>query len=81
MSVSGNVRIVNADTARPVERLLKILSVSLAALLGVIILFSYENPSISGYSVLQGVYGSASPFIILFLLLIIIYLYFRIHRD
>ena len=81
MGVSGNVKIINAGHKNPIERLLKILSVSLAVLLGVIILFSYQNPSISGYSVFEGVYGSASPFVILFLLVVIIYLYFKLHKE
>lgn len=61
--------------------LLTVLTVSLGILVGVIVVFTHDNPSITGYSVFSGTYGGASPFIIVFLLLVIIAMYVKLHRE
>ena len=62
-------------------RLTDYLTVALAILTGFIILVSYNNPGITGYSVFSSTYGSASPFIIVLLLAVIIFLYVRLNRQ
>lgn len=61
-----------------ISRLTKYLTVSLAILAGFIILVVNDNPSITGYSVFNGVYGTFSPFIIVLLLVIVIFAYLKI---
>ena len=60
------------------SRLTKYLTVSLALLTGVIVLLVHDNPSITGYSVFSGVYGTFSPFIIVLLLVIVIFVYLKV---
>ncbi len=59
-------------------RLTKYLTVSLAILTGLIVILVHDNPSITGYSVFSGVYGSYSPFIIVTLLVIVIFAYVKL---
>lgn len=75
------VKIVSGEKRDHLKTLLTFLTVSLGVLVGVIVLFSHDNPSITGYSVFSNLYGSASPFVIVFLLMMIIAMYVRLHRE
>lgn len=77
----SEVKIVSGAKRDHLKTLLTFLTVSLGILVGVIILFSHDNPSITGYSVFSNLYGSASPFVIVFLLMMIIAMYVRLHRE
>ena len=59
------------------------LTVALAVVTLAIIVISHDNPEVrvTGYSVFSDTYGGASPFIILGLLVVIIFLYLRIRRE
>ena len=61
------------------HRMTRWLAVALGLMTAVIIFLSHDNPSITGGAVFQNVYGSASPFVILFVLIVVIYLYHKLH--
>ncbi len=63
------------------SRLTTYLTVALGLLTGFIVLVSYGNPSLTGYSVFSNTYGGASPFIIVGLLGVIIFLYLRVTKE
>ena len=77
----SRVKIVSGEKRDHLKTLLTFLTVSLGILVGVIVIFSHDNPSITGYSVFSNLYGSASPYVIIFLLLMIIAMYVRLHQD
>jgi len=58
--------------------LTKFLSIALGLMTAVIIFISYENPGITGGAVFNNVYGAASPFVILVVLAVVIYLYTKL---
>lgn len=60
------------------HRLTRWLAVVLGLMTAVIIFLSHVNPSITGGAVFSNVYGGASPFVILFVLVVVIYLYHKI---
>lgn len=76
----SRVKIVNGKRKNLLERLTGYLTVALAVLTGFILIVSYQNPSITGYSVFTDTYGAASPLIIIGLLVAVIFLYTRIHK-
>ena len=61
----------------------KWLTVALAVLTGAIVVISHDNPAVkmTGFSVFSNTYGGTSPYIILALLVVIIFLYVRITRE
>lgn len=61
------------------HRMTRWLAVALGLMTAVIIFMSHDNPSITGGAVFQNVYGGASPFVILFVLIVVIYLYHKLH--
>lgn len=75
------VKVVKGKRKDLMSRLTDYLTIALAILTGFIILISYNNPSITGYSVFSTTYGAASPFIIILLLAVIIFLYVRLNRS
>ena len=60
------------------HRLTRWLAVVLGLMTAIIIFLSHDNPSITGGAVFSNVYGGASPFVILFVLVVVIYLYRRL---
>ena len=60
------------------HRFTRWLAVALGLMTAVIIFLSHDNPSITGGAVFSNVYGGASPFVILFVLVVVIYLYRRL---
>ncbi|MEK6839385.1 MAG: hypothetical protein AABX72_00440 [Nanoarchaeota archaeon] len=60
------------------HRMTRWLAVALGLMTAVIVFLSHDNPSITGGAVFQNVYGSASPFVILFVLIVVIYLYHKL---
>ena len=77
----SRVKIVNRKRKDLMGKLTDYLTVALAILTGFIILISYNNPSVTGYSVFSNTYGAASPFIIILLLAVIIFLYVRLNKQ
>lgn len=77
----SEVKIVNGEKRDHLKVLMKFLTISLGLLMGIIIIFAHDNPTITGYSVFSGTYGTASPFIIIFLLVVIIGIYIKLHRE
>ena len=77
----GTIKIVQTEKKDTLKSLTKILTVSLAVLTGIIILFEHDNQGITGYAVFNGVYGAASPFILVVVLLVIIGLYIKLHHS
>ncbi len=75
------VKIVNGEKRDVLRTLTKILTVVLAALTGVVVLVSHDNPGITGYAVFSNFYGGASPYILVALVIVIIYLYVRMHKK
>lgn len=75
---------VNIETREKPDlftRLTTYLTIALGLLTAFIILVSYGNPGLTGYSVFSNTYGSASPFIIVGLLAVIIFLYLRVTKE
>jgi len=77
----SEVKIVNGGKRDVLKSLTKFLTIALGVLTAVVIVISYDNPGITGYTVFSGVYGAASPFILIFLLVIIIYMYVKLHKE
>ncbi|MEK6861368.1 MAG: hypothetical protein AABY07_05335 [Nanoarchaeota archaeon] len=77
----SEVKIVNGEKKDVLKSLTKFLTIALGILTGVVIIISYDNPGITGYTVFSGVYGVASPFVLIFLLLVIIYMYVKLHKE
>ncbi|GEM_PF-2376366 len=76
-----NVKIETREKVDLFSRLTTYLTVALGLLTGFIILVSYGNPSLTGYSVFSNTYGASSPFIIVGLLAVIIFLYLRVTKE
>ena len=79
--VMSRVRIERGKRKDLMSRLTDYLTISLAILAGFIILVSHNNPSITGYSVFSTAYGTASPYVLILLLAVIIFLYVRVNRE
>ena len=75
--IMSAVKIEAKQTDR-MHSLTKFLAIALGLMTLVIVFISHDNPGITGGAVFQGVYGGASPFIVLALLLVVIYLYTRL---
>ena len=75
-----NVKIVTREKPDLFTRLTTYLTVALGLLTGFILLVSFGNPDLTGYSVFSSTYGAASPFIIIALLAVIIFLYLRVTK-
>ena len=75
------IKIETKEKADLFTRLTTYLTVALGLLTGFIVLVSYGNPSLTGYSVFSNTYGTASPFIIVGLLGVIIFLYMRVTKE
>lgn len=64
------------------HRMMNVLTVALAVLLGFIVLLTYNTPGgITGGVVFQRVYGSASSLVIALILGVLIYVYMRVRRS
>ncbi|MBS3144426.1 hypothetical protein J4208_02470 [Candidatus Woesearchaeota archaeon] len=75
------VKIETREKTDLFTRLTTYLTIALGMLTGFILFVSYDNPSLTGYSVFSTTYGSASPFIIIALLAVIVFLYLRVTRK
>ncbi len=62
-----------------VHKMTRWLAIVLGLMTAIIIFISHDNPSITGGAVFSNVYGGASPFVILFVLVVVIYLYKKLH--
>lgn len=60
------------------HRFTRWLALALGLMTAVIIFLSHDNPGITGGAVFEQVYGGASPFVILFVLVVVIYLYHKL---
>jgi len=74
------VKIINREKPDLFARLTTYLTIALGLLTGFILLVSHGNPGLTGYSVFSSTYGSASPFIIIALLVVIVFLYLRVTK-
>lgn len=74
----GRVRIQKRKNGNLTQTLTRFLAVALGLMTIAIIFISHDNPTITGGAVFSQVYGGASPFVILFILLAVIYLYMRL---
>jgi uncharacterized membrane protein YphA (DoxX/SURF4 family) len=74
----ARMRIEKRRDGQLTHTLTRVLSVALGLMTLAIIFISHDNPSITGGAVFDNVYGSASPFVILFVLMVVIYLYMRL---
>ena len=77
----SQIKILNGEKRDVLKTLTRVLTVVLVALTAVVILISHDNPGITGYAVFSGFYGAASPFVLVAVLVVIIYLYYRLHRE
>ena len=75
------VKVINGEKKDLHHKLTTYLALSLGLLVALIVLVSHDNPQLTGYSVFSGVYGQASPFVILVLLFTVIFLYHRLHKE
>lgn len=75
------VKIVSGEKTSTISKLTRFLTLVLALFTGLIILVAHDNPSLTGYAVFNGVYGAASPYLIVFLVLIIVVLYVQLHKK
>lgn len=69
---------INTSHETTTHKLTRWLAVVLGLMTFVIIFLSHDNPSITGGAVFNRVYGGASPFIILFVLVVVVYLYMKL---
>tara|TARA_Y100000310_G_C20586330_1_gene765587 strand:- start:37 stop:357 length:321 start_codon:yes stop_codon:yes gene_type:complete len=76
-----NVRVGLNDADHMTSKMMGALAVSLAFLTSLIIFISSEGPQITGNSVVESVYGSAAPTMLLSVLGLVIFLYVRIIND
>ena len=75
--MAGAVKIeTNSETT--VHKLTRWLAILLGLMTVAIIFISNSNPTITGGAVFNRVYGGASPFVILFVLVVVIYLYLKL---
>ncbi len=69
---------IEATQQTTAHKMTKLLTVFLGLLTVAVIFISHSNPSITGGAVFSKVYGGASPFVILFVLGVVIYLYMKL---
>lgn len=69
---------IETDPETTTHKLTRWLAVFLGLMTLAVVFLSHDRPGITGGAVFSKVYGGASPFVILFVLLVVIYLYMRL---
>jgi len=70
---------IQTEQETTTHKMTRWLAIVLGLVTAIIIFISHDNPSITGGAVFNNVYGTASPFVILFVLVVVIYLYKKLH--